>query len=428
MVKYKSTRDIAKEAVEDEVKRAGKGKRKRDVDSSDDDDDDDFKNKDKRQTRKYERNTKSNEPSDLNRLAGKYRDRAKERQDGIQSDETVNVAMSNRSMLYDEIFDSVVAAVESGDRQKLNRITTSIMSSSTVGGTIPVTAKDAIKWIENTQNAAKTVLGKEILKYLRKQYLKPTSNILPVSAAGRMLQNSVRTFRYGIHIDPRDRHWSWERPAEQTFATSTTTTTTTTIDSNDSRDYTIPKASVVGQGELLQKIQQCFDQRNRRRQRAEVRSKASEESNSVPVADNHQTNVDESDDDIFASVGEYIPDNDDGTTNDTTSMMNSYPGANNPKTESIFGDNITTAATEKAYQSDQDMESDDKLSVPVIPKSLKGSSSLHPGGYDDDDGIGLDFDGPMYDDDNDDDASRNSKEKKLTKKRGSKKLLRLEQK
>ena len=438
---YKSTRDIAREAVENEVKRAGRGKRKRNVDDSSDDDDG------KKQTnKKHERKNDqrrhtgsihipSNEPSELARLAGKYRDRAKERQQGIlpvigvDDLDAVDMTSGRRPVANnaddddddddddDVLFDSVVAAVESGDRQALDRITTLARSTTTVGGTLPETASDALKWLTNPQNVPKTAFGQEICDYLRQKYRLTVnrSAAISVSAAGKSLLKSVLTFRQPLQADPRDRERSWERPSEQTFAA-----TTTVLDDHHRNDDTdrengiIPKASVVlYHTELMQKIQHSFDNRNRR---DEVRSDASEHSTSQ-VANVIQTTTKESDDDdddIFASVGEYIPhdDNNDPTTTNDTLSSSSPTIRHHHMSQSIFGDKKEVP----------DKCPDVELSS--MPQSLTTRlSSMRGYDHDDhnDDGIGLDFDGPMYDDDDDDDdeqANHQKQQKRRSKARG----------
>jgi hypothetical protein len=60
------------------------------------------------------------DPSELERLGGKYRDRVKERREGISADFD-GIATLNSSVT-DQIFDNVVKALESGDRRQLARI------------------------------------------------------------------------------------------------------------------------------------------------------------------------------------------------------------------------------------------------------------------------------------------------------------------
>jgi hypothetical protein len=421
------------------------------------------------------------EPSEWNRLVDKYRDRAKERQDGIVVDDENDTSIdftTNRMKTYDkddEIFDSVVAAIESGDRQQLKRITTTSTTTSTfiIGKSIPMTATDAYQWIINKQYVAKTTLGNDILQYLRKRYIKTTTlasvdtTIPVVSAAGRVLQTSVLTFNNGINVDTRDRYHSWERPIEQTYAMNTTTKSHSrsisiqqSTDFRNDNDGIIPKASgVVYPVGLLQQIQRCFDERDRRTHKRNTELQTT--STCVPV-EKEQENVtsadksnddadddDDDDDDIFDNVGEYNPDddddnenkNDDVNTNDETSKTTAvihHSGGDVPKITSVFGEPMTTGQSNilstvtkpTQHPSDPDMESDDHQSSTNLPqhkKSLQGLSSLYyPGGGYDNDGIGLDFDGGTYDDDHDDehydkDSNSNKKDKRLTRKRGGKK-------
>jgi hypothetical protein len=300
---HKSTKEIAREAVEAEFKKIGGNKRHRDVDSSDDDDND------KKNSQSTNRNndkkmqgsrSKTMDPSELEPLGGKYRDRVKERREGISADFD-EIATLNSSVA-DQIFDDVVEALESGDRRQLARISSVAHKDSSVSD-IPMTFDDALTWIAQPKTMPHSTLGKDVLSYLRKAYIIENSNTILVSAAGRNIQQSVMSFTKAINADPRDRQRSWECPLEQTFGADTTTN----LDSpNDGNEYCIKKATLCN-SELLKKMQDCFDMRERGTARNEGVSNISMLTGNVPDGTPQMNLSNEADEDenIFASVGEY---------------------------------------------------------------------------------------------------------------------------
>jgi hypothetical protein len=177
--------------------------------------------------------SKNMDPSKLERLGIKNRDRVKERREGISA-EFDEIATLNSSVA-DQIFDDVVEALESGDRRQLARISSVAHKDSSVSD-IPMTFDDAPSWIAQPKTMPHSTLGKDVLSYLRKAYIIKNSNSIRVSAAGRNIQQSEMSFTKAINTDPRDRQRSWECPLEQPFGADSTTN----LDSpNNGNEYCI---------------------------------------------------------------------------------------------------------------------------------------------------------------------------------------------
>lgn len=379
----KTAKEIAREAVEAEFK---EGKRKRRQNSSSDDDDSDNKNVRRKDRRRVVKDTKPKDLSEMDRLALKYRDLAKERREGMESD-----SLAENKTASDQIFDVVVQAFECGDRHKLKRIQTAKSKDSK---RLVETADQALAWIAGPNNFPTTSLGSEVLNYLRRQYLPVAhSSLSAVSAAGRNLQQSKLTF--SLVAEPRDRWLSWEHPLEQTYGAGILGDATI-----------VPKATPCGD-DLLREMERCLGKHYTRKKEAlkdkKIDSSILQPSKEGPRADDGcYAATDDEDDDIFGNVGDY-----DGSAVAATSRNE----AGNPSESLkgpiifvekgfIFHNKCVASCRIKLGKNQLDMQNYEGVSRSL---PLVGLSSLQSG-YGDGD-IGMDCD----DDDKDDGKTKTKK-------------------
>lgn len=367
-----STKEIAREAVEAEFQRAGK-RRKRNVDSSDDEED--KKKKGRHQKNDTFREPKRPSSSELERLSAKYRDRVKERREGINAEDG-DVATLKFSV-EDQLFNDVVNALESGNRQKLTR-----MARPDDGIRIPTTFEEALDYISDSKSKLpQTQLGTDVLSHLQKAYLSVNSDSIRLSVAGQNVQQSVWTFTKAINADPRDRDRSWEVPLEQTFAV------TNSYGHPDSDEYVVNKASVA----TSQCLSQMLDLYTKRAKQQERRG-TSDELSTFKAEGNAD---EEDDDDIFANVGEYdvnvVPEN--------ISAEKSRSEKHTSK-RLIFG--IRDDKRKIEDRSNPEYTPMEVESPVLVHPALRKLSSL--GLMERDVDVELDFGGQDYDDDDDDDG------------------------
>jgi hypothetical protein len=390
----KTTKEIAREAVEAEFEEV---KRKQQHCSSDDDSD----NKRRKDRRRVVKETKPKDPSELDRLAQTYRDRAKDRREGKEGD-----SFAEKKSASDQIFDDVVQAFESGDRRKLKRIR---IAKDEDSSRLAETADQALAWIANPSTPPTTALGREVLDYLRRQYLPVAAHAaLAVSAAGRNLQRSKLTFSWVA--DPRDRRRSWEHPLEeQTYAgTGDATAKATPCDDN-----------------LLREIKRCLEKHRRVREEGALNEKqsnrpavqptregseAEDEQHAVASSDNGE------DDDIFGNVGDYdgaAVTSIDNEAGNPSEFYQNDPIMADQKKGSIFGGTLA-ASSEIITLGEDPLDQQDRY-VAETSRPLARFSELQSG-YGDD-GIGMDFDGMDCEDDEDDkNVEKDNKKKKKTRK------------
>lgn len=392
----KTSKEIAREAVEAEFKGGG-NKRKRDAYYSSDDGgghSDTERRKSRRVGRPNETMTPK-EPSELDLLAGKYRDRALERREGGKAYTT---PVPTTKSAADQIFDDVVEAFESGDRRKLTQIRVLEADYFAISRP-PKTSDETLAWIASPITSPATALGKNMLEYLRQQHLPSDPTTIAVTAAGRHVQRSELTFSVST-ADPRDQRRSWERPLEQTFASANADLAAKMTPCHD---------------ELLQQIQRCLDMHHKSE---EAKRKAVDAQAVVPAAIGRNTD-DDDDEDIFERAGDYDGAAVSAVTDVRGDGANSEPSG--PEIESniafikgsIFGSKRPVANNGESPGGQFGARAINGA-MPVlssIPLALVGLSSLQSGYCDD--GIVLDFDGHGYDDDDDE----NDEVKALSKKK-----------
>jgi hypothetical protein len=383
----KSTKDIAREAVEAEFQRAGKRRKRNNVDSSDDEDD--TKAKTRHQKIDMFRGPRPAASSELEQLSAKYRDRVKERREGISVEDGDVTAL--KFSVEDQLFNDVVSAVESGNRQKLSRI-----SLSNDGIRVPTTYEEAIAFISKPESKhPHTKLGIDVLAYLQKAYLADSGESIQVSAAGRNVQQSIWTFTKAVSADPRDRARSWEVPWEQTFAAANSTS------HPDSEENVIDKACVCSP-QLLSQILDFYAKHAKKQE-------LHEHSNVMPTLKVlGDSDEDDSNSDIFENVGEY---NSAATGSPEGNCVELHQSDKLSSKGFIFDSNVNERKINDQY---------DPVSTPTEADSLPAVhklSSLCPLEHDDD--VEFDFGGQDYDDDDDVGDSAGTHKRKSNKKKGA---------
>jgi hypothetical protein len=323
----KSSKEIAREAVEQEF-RQHKRKRKRrrgaggssDEDDEDDDDSDvDDDQKQKKDEKQKQKELKEQEKEQSKKGAGKkekalskYRDRAKERREGDNAD-----YQDSQRLLA-----GVAAAAEDGEEDDLETISKFLGGDEAhthlVKGLDLTLAKqsgreqnasvqprkagdvsDSVKppYFAESQTDAKVLigtdlqlvseLGREMLDYLCNYHAstRDSYKAVAVTPAGLVVQRSTLTFSLQANLGEFVR--SWEVPREQTYATA-----------SDGTAYT--KASPLPSG-LLDRIEKTL---TRQMSLAREQTKIAE-ALTPGTADTH--GEDDSEDDIFGNVGDYVP-------------------------------------------------------------------------------------------------------------------------
>ena len=321
----KSSKEIAREAVEQEF-RQHKRKRKRrrgaggssDEDDDDDSDmDDDQKQKnDEKQNQKDLKEQQQQEKEQSKKGAGKkekavskYRDRAKERREGDNADyqdsqrllagvataaEDDDVETISKFLGGDEAHTYLVKGLDvtlaklSGRKQnasvqprKAGNVSDSVKPSYFAEN------KTDAKALIGTDLQLVSELGREMLDYLCNCHASTrySSKAVAVTPAGLVVQRSTLTFSLQANLEEFVR--SWEVPREQTYATA-----------SDGTAYT--KASPLPSG-LLDRIENIL---TRQMSLAREQTKIAE---ALTPGTTDTRGEDDSEDDIFGNVGDYVP-------------------------------------------------------------------------------------------------------------------------
>jgi len=260
---------------------------------------------------------------------------------------------------------------------------------------------EAMTWIASTYSKTMSppnnVLGKQVLDYLRWKYLPVSLSSLAVSPAGRMLQQSQLTFCFVS--DPKDTLYSWECPAEHTFAGGSSSSgggiiKATPCDTALLNEMERPLAKLAQAGEATTKM-----------------SKAEAKDAAADAADEIDKSSNEDDEDVFGNVGDY-----NGATavgcdkiekDNKTANKDSTDDSKRRKVH-IFDEKPSRSSGASSTPEDRsriDSTTTDPATAAARP--LYGLSSVS--GYDDD-GIDMDFDAR---DDDDEDRDKRKKKKKI---------------
>jgi hypothetical protein len=322
----KSSKEIARDAVEQEFqqnnKRNGKRKRRRGAGGSSDEDDDDSDMEDDPKQKKDEKQKEQKQQQDQSKqgagkkekVVSKYRDRAKERREGDNADyqdsqrllagvaaaaeegEDDDLETISKFLGGDEAYTHLVKGLDvTLAKQSVRKQNASISMQPRKAGNV----SDSVKrpyFAENKTDAKELIgtdlqleseLGREMMDYLCNYHAstRDSSKAVAVTPAGLVVQRSTLTF--SLQANPGEFVRSWEVPREQTYATA-----------SDGTAYT--KASPLSIG-LLDRIENAL---------ARQMSLASEQTKLAGPLARATTDArgeEDSEDDIFGSVGDYVP-------------------------------------------------------------------------------------------------------------------------
>jgi RED-like protein N-terminal region len=433
----KTTKEIAREAVEKEFqfkKKRRRGTASGDVDSSDDDDNDKDRNKRNKvdditpNDTKYNRNKAAQHPPYDNDDQGtnhadnnKYRDRARERREGKTdvdfaplTAEGVDAEMSKflggdeahthlvkgldvtlarkvkREMgkLIDQNTDLTTVLLKKAQEKKANH---QLKVESTVIVESAAEAKEKIKhW---TPDDMKSTLGRGMLEFLKQTYLRqPSSGPLKVSPAGLTIQRSTLTFSCQAH--PGDVRKAWEVPEEHISMAKR---------NDDDRN----NGGLFSAPDLLTKIELAF---RRARSRQPVLLPTTQPLNASTTADtsDHKGTTgkdgrdgeDDSDDDIFADAGDYVP-----------SLAGTTSSAASPAIKGSTFSGLLPIQNDKEEEQTQDFNFVAKLARKTRANAAapRGGNFSHFDGDYGDDSMDVDFAGQMEDGDEEEHGSKKKK-------------------
>ncbi|EEC49427.1 predicted protein [Phaeodactylum tricornutum CCAP 1055/1] len=302
----KSTKEIAREAVEAEFHRRGRGKRQRTSDSDSDNDADAPRRKNHSNRSKLNEEQKGENDNVLEELAGKYRDRAKERREGTSGGRQV---LSAEQLLEADDPAALVKSLDDESRaQFVKGLDVSLARSNKerIGNTDLTTdhAKDSLDtsnkfpsadvaqaWIlSTTDDATTTSLGRDMLTYLKSMHREVEIPMEPTSA-GLSIQRSSLTF--SLDGDPKNADRAWECPKQQTFAR-------------------VGESLFIKATPITDDILVRMENASRRAKKATSASfsnkKSDAQQDSTSFSEYYGNDTDNSDDDIFGDLeGEYDP-------------------------------------------------------------------------------------------------------------------------
>jgi hypothetical protein len=365
----KDTREIARKAVQDEFRRQKKKHKPQGNDSSDDEGG--TKKKKGRGLSKRESNEEEEPPA----WESNYRDRAKERREGKpveKDDEEIPQRPSKGTTLLDDVLEDedtkAGQPIHGLDRSLLHK-----EEKSTEEPSFVATREEALEWLASRDSVASSALGRELVPVLRQIYLpvESTSRTEP-SAAGLTVQRT--TLFFTTTAIPGDTARAWQIPRQEIASSSTT----------QEQSAIVPKASPIGDAQLLGRLQQVLDQQQARQDKA---ARAVERVESAAPGE-----VDD-DEDIF-----QMDDDDQGTSEP---VVKQQPGSTNeeskPRKSFFFHQPSEVEASAEA--------------TPVVTKLQGLSERFGDTGVEDD--YEVDLDGRL-----DDEGDKKKKKKKKRKKRG----------
>mmetsp|Transcript_11209 Transcript_11209/g.16449 ORF Transcript_11209/g.16449 Transcript_11209/m.16449 type:complete len:419 (-) Transcript_11209:98-1354(-) len=231
LVRGKSTKEIAREAVEDEFRRKEKRKRRVDDCSSDDDNTQGKQphKKKKKEDRQFEKEDKTEQ--DTFQYSKQYRDRAKERREG----KNLKSLEMGDSVLMKYPFggcDTTTHITKGLDVTLARKVKQETLNNSSIDSTRKTQKKkkaeamkkdldtkftsvsDARKWIkEHSIDDVESSLGKSILSFLQESFLSLPGKELSITPLGLAIQRSTVTF--SMCANASDRQSIWMIPQEQ---------------------------------------------------------------------------------------------------------------------------------------------------------------------------------------------------------------------
>jgi hypothetical protein len=401
----KSTKEIAREAVEGEFER-NKKKRRRNDDSSDEEEEDKKKIPDKK-TKHRNKHQKGDDDADTKKkpAADKYRNRAQERREGKTDGDFSSLkadgvdAEMTKYLGGDEAHTHLVKGLDVTLARRVKREMGKLIDQHTDLDTVlkkasakkteevPVssiieTASEGKKKIQQlTLEDMKSSLGRGMLDFLQQSYLKqPSGGRLKVGPAGLAIQASSITFSCLGH--PGDIRKAWEVPEEHTSM----------VTQSDEGD----NGGLFSDPDLLVKIKEAFEAASRP---VMLPTMQPDTRPSTTAPEKRKTNAEEedSDDDIFADAGAYVP----------TSAAPSTGAAAATKGSTFSG--LLPQQQEEEQPRDFDIIAKLMQKAKAQPATNEGGDfSQYDGDYGED-GMDVDFAGQLEDGDEDD-----SKKKKKT--------------
>jgi len=303
----KSTKEIARDAVQAEFQKKNKGQKRQrrgghsNQGYSSDEDDSGRDNKKKYQRDGGDKNedeilkpqfrisadgqvvkTEKGDKKDAGTI--RYRDRAKERREGDGEE-----VPPSKDAIYDELLEEEMDAAE---EQIFHSRRTKRHEQEEESLQCCENQQQGREFVEQQSTQpqgmqASSSLGREMLEYLRDAYLETadSSGTSPTktSVSGQTLQGTVLTF--STEANPGDYWRSWELPKEQTFG------------------------SQAGEARELDKLSSCSPDLLQKMQRALARQRdtTKQKQNTKQSKSSLNGDDDESDDDIFGTVGSYDP-------------------------------------------------------------------------------------------------------------------------
>ena len=395
----KSTKEIARDAVQAEFQRKRKKGRYNDYSSDEEDRSSKRMNKNNRREDMwggYEAPSKDASKEQVS--SSTYRDRAKERREGKDSigDE-----------LLDEEFTDTFTKQERTPKPRI-RPSSSREESDGEGKTTEFckTREQAQSFLLSLQSSStlerrvKSGLGNEIVSYLETTFLSSSqaNDASEPSTAGNALHRTVLTFTTEAH--PGDLHRAWEVPREQTFASEKIN-----VADLSAKACTCPE-------DLLRRMGMALNNSKRSRQVQPESVEATAVNGSTALQDE-----DSDDEDIFGNLTLYDPlpapdaDQSSGKSSGATEKKSFFEEVQTKSSAST----VKPVAPNKKPANDVDLsdgELDGTSTIKQhIPQRLEGftSSDANVGGYGEE--MDVDFDG-RFDEDPEDGKKKSKKSKK----------------
>jgi IK cytokine len=446
----KSTKEIAREAVEDEFQR--KKKRKYGGDSSDSGGEQEAKDESSGKKRFGRSKQQQNEEDDENlNLSSNYRDRAKERREGkSQADESLLKGVASAAadpaadksteelskyLGGDEEHTHLVKGLDVVLARKVKRewhkeknqqpTTTAKESKQQMAETTFVEtveqAKDLLQQcIQNNNTTTEAKVGLELFQYLQKvhKYNLEMPLLLPknvaCSSAGRTIQRSTLAFALDGHPSQISRAWEMPREIMHGASQQETLARATSLDISliDRIQWALSKRIKKTEEEVQQPAKPTPMSATTEKVVQQSLARATSQEGGDDD-DDDDDDGDDDDDDIFGDVGDYVP-----------SQTQSQTKSAKPK-PAVSAGSIFSGLVQEEQQSKEEEKGStavDTFVASLYSRLQKGREGAEPTlkgllgsteGYNE---MDVDFDGQLEDKEEEDDGGKSSKKKK--KKRG----------
>jgi hypothetical protein len=412
----KTTREIAREAVEREFQKRKRGRNAHDGASSSDDDGGKHKKTTRQKSHRLkETNDPSPETSDAMNVMHTYRDRARERREGIIT--TLTSAIDDNDNEDHKIMNGA-SGVETKDTlpiitssKEVEEYPSSSPLKNSVRTTlldIPQSAADAkqrlVYWENEDPQGITTPLGRSILKFFSYQVyptIKPTiKQPTTIFASTEATSVGVILQRTQYKIHPANFRMVWTSPEEHISMASMSSDKTTII-----------HKGIFSYPDLLQKIVQKMRPSNSiQDNNIQDNSTLGTQRDSNHRDPSYSGSKDSDDEDIFDDVGEYVPDYSSTNNQETNQSTKEDP-------PSIFANLLPNQENE---EEGVDLLKDSNQILHLVRQAVsrrhnsempKNSLSSYDGRYGEDE-MDVDFDGTLdFDSDHNDDKAKKKKKK-----------------